>query len=357
MIAALPAVAMLQLSISKADQRAWLIGIGVIGVVIGVTLLLSLMKRLVRGSLQEFAQKTDTPLDDMFIALVDKTSLFFVLFLTLWITPNAVRLPPNVRGFMRVTAVVALLIQLGIWANTIISLLVERFLKQRGSSHATAATAATALAFGARLLIGAIILLIGLNNLGVDVTAMVAGLGLGGLVVALALQNLLRDLLGALAIVMGRPFLVGDVIETDTITGTVEFVGMRSTQIRSASGEEVTVPNNRLLETPLKNLSRRREHRVVIELRLSYDTPTEMIAALPDGLKAIVLGAGPTRFDNVSVKRLGPLGVEMDVIFFVMTTDGAELVRVRNAIYLAVLGMLKTRGIEIARAQGMTVSQ
>ena len=275
---------MLQISLSKSDQRAWLIGIGVIGVVIGVTLLLSLVKRLVRGSLEEFARKTDTPLDDMFIALVNKTSVFFVLFLTLWITPNAVRLSSNVRGSMRVTAVLALLIQLGVWANTIISMLVERFLEQRGTSHATAATAASALAFGARLLIGAIILLIGLNNLGVDVTAMVAGLGLGGLVVALALQNLLRDVLGALAIVMGRPFLVGEVIETDTFTGTVEYVGMRSTQIRSISGEEITVPNNRLLESPIRNLSRRREHRVVIELRLSYDTPTEMIAALPDGL-------------------------------------------------------------------------
>jgi small-conductance mechanosensitive channel len=349
----IPAELIPQIDISKGGTRAWLFVFGVVGVLAAATLLLSLLKRLVRGRLEEFARRTATPIDDLFIALVEKTRFVFLLFLALWIIPSVVRLPSGAQGLMRVTAVMALLVQFAIWANTIISLLVERFLEQRGSSHATAATAASALAFLARLLVGAIILLIGLNNLGVNVTAMVAGLGIGGLVVALALQNLLRDLLGALAIVIGRPFLVGDVIETDNVIGTVEFVGMRWTQIRSASGEEITVPNNKLLESTLRNLSRRREFRVVMDLRLSYDTPPDALAALPESIRAIVLAAGPTRFDNAHVKRLGPLAVELEVVYFVNTADYSEQVKVRNAVNLAVLGMLNRQGIEMARPSGI----
>lgn len=352
----LPALALAQFVISKSDRRAWLVGLGVLGVVIAATVLLSLLKRLVRASLTDFARRTETPIDDMFIAMVNKTSVFLVLFLVLWLTPSVVRVNSATLGFMRVAAVIALLLQLAVWANTIITLLVERFLRQRGTSHATAATAATALAFVARLLIGAILLLIGLNNLGVNVTAMVAGLGLGGLVVALALQNLLRDLLGALAIVMGRPFLVGDVIETADLIGTVEFVGMRSTQVRSVTGEEVTVPNNRLLESPLRNLTRRREHRVVISLALSYDTPVDTLAAIPEGIRAIVIAAGPTRFDNATLKNLGVTAVEFEIVYFVNTTEYPEVLRVRNAVNLAVLGMLRARGIELARPQSVSVS-
>jgi small-conductance mechanosensitive channel len=342
-----------QIDISRGGTRAWLFALGLLGVVIAGTVLLSLIKKLIRRSLEDFARRTTTHLDDLFLALVEKTSFVFLLFLALWIAPLVVAMPRDARGPMKVGAIIALLVQISIWANAIISALVERVVSRGASTHATAATAATALAFVARLFVGTVILLIALNNLGVNVTAMVAGLGIGGLVVALALQNLLRDLLGALAIVIGRPFLVGDVIETDNVVGTVEFVGMRWTQLRSVNGEEVTVPNNKLLESTLRNLSRRREYRVVMDLRLSYDTPGDSLGDLAESVRAIVLAEGSTRFDNAHVKRLGPLAIEFEVVYFVSTTEYAELVKVRNAVNLAVLGMLAGRGIEMARPPGI----
>ena len=330
------------------DAKPWLFALSLLAIVVVASILLALVKRSMRGSLEKIAKRTSTHIDDLMLAVIDTTSFFFLLFLALWIAPLVVQVPRDARAPMQVTAIIALLIQLAIWVNAIISSLVDRVLS-RGGTHASAATAATALAFVARLAVGAILLLIGLDNLGFNVTAMIAGLGIGGLVVALALQNLLRDLLGALAIVVGRPFLVGDVIESEKVVGTVEYVGMRSTQVRSPTGEEVFLPNNKLLDAALRNLSRRREFRAVINVVVSYDTSAATLGALPGQIKAIVMSKEATRFDGAFVKDLGPLGIEIEAVYYVVTTVYAQYMQTRHEINLAIMELLEREGVAIAR--------
>ena len=336
--------------------RPWLFALALLAVVIVASVVLALIKRSLRHSLVAFARRTSTHLDDLLLAVIEKTSFVFLLFMALWIAPYVVQVPKDAVDPMRIVALLALLVQLAIWTNAIISSLVERVLARAGT-HASAATAATALAFVARMVAAAIILLIGLDNFNVDVTAMVAGLGIGGIIVALALQNLLRDLLGALAIVMGRPFLVGDVIESEKLVGTVEYVGMRSTQLRSLDGEEVIIPNNKLLESPLKNLSRRRSFRAVINLRLSYDTPHSALSAISEEIRDIVTAHEQARLDGVFVKNLGQLAIEVEAVYHVTTTDHGAYMRLRHQVNLKVLAMLAREGVEMARYPDILTQQ
>lgn len=330
-----------------AEARPWIFALSLLGIVVIATIVLALVKRSLRGSLERIAKRTPTHVDDIILAVLSKTSFFFVLFVALWIAPMVGRVPVDARAPMRIAGLIALLVQIAIWANAIITSLVARVL-HRGGRNAGAATAATALAVVARIAVAAVILLVALDNLGFNVTAMIAGLGIGGLVVALALQNLLRDLLGALAIIAGRPFLVGEFIHWENVLGSVEYVGMRATQLRSLTGEEITIPNAKLLDSAIRNYTRRREFRAVINLRFGYDVPPATLSELPAKFEAIVASHERTRFDWALVKNLGLLGIEVDVVFYVTTTDFNEHMRIRHAINLEILEMLERQGIRVA---------
>lgn len=192
--------------------------------------------------------------------LVTSTRAVFALFLVAWITPLYVRLPAETPGVFKVVAVLALFIQLGLWSNALIAHWVRRSAEKHGTKEVSAVGTITAIAVIARLLLWILLLLFALDNLGIQVRALIAGLGITGLAVALAAQNILSDLFAALAIVLDKPFLVGDSIsvgpENDAIAGRVESIGLKTTRIRSASGEQVVMANSELLKTRIRNYSR-----------------------------------------------------------------------------------------------------
>lgn len=193
-----------------------------------------------------------------------------------------------------------------------------------------------------------LVVLVALDNVGVNVTALVAGLGIGGIAVALAAQNVLGDLFASLAIVLDRPFVLGDSIAVDTFQGTVESIGVKTTRLRSLSGEELVFSNSDLLKGPIRNYKRMTERRVLFNVGVAYDTPRETVARIPGMLREIVESQSPVRVDRAHFKSLGDSALVFEVVYFVLTPDYSRYMDIQQAVNLAILEQFAQQQIEIA---------
>lgn len=232
---------------------AWLgaLAMAVVAVV-GLHVLMGLaIRRLARR-----AEATRTEVDDLAVDLLRRTRFPFLLALAVYAGSFALDLAPGPSRALGVAAVIAILVQIALWGNLLIAFAIARYVKTAKDQDPAAATTVTAFGFIARLMLWTIIVLLALDNLGVNVTALVAGLGVGGIAVALALQNVLGDLFASFSIVLDKPFVVGDFIIVDDYLGTVEHIGLKTTRIRSLSGEQIVFSNADLLGSRVRNYKR-----------------------------------------------------------------------------------------------------
>jgi len=190
--------------------------------------------------------------------------------------------------------------------------------------------------------------LVALNRLGYDVTALITGLGVGGIAIALAVQNVLGDLFAALAIVLDKPFVVGDTIGVDTFTGTVEQIGLKTTRLRSLNGELLIFSNADLLKGRIRNFKRMQERRIVFTIGVSYDTPADTVARIPTIIREAVTAQQQVRFDRSHFVAYGESALNFETVYFVLTADYLTHVDVLQAINLQILRQFATEKIEFA---------
>jgi len=187
-----------------------------------------------------------------------------------------------------------------------------------------------------------------LDQLGVDVTALVAGLGIGGIAVALALQNILGDLFASAAIVLDKPFMVGDFIVVGEHAGTVEKVGLKTTRVRSLSGEQLVFANALLLNAQLRNFKRMNERRIAFAIGVTYETPLEKLRALPGWLKAAVEAQPKARFDRAHFKSYGDFSLNFEVVYYVLSAEFNVYMDAQQAINLTIYEKLAQEGVQFA---------
>ena len=202
------------------------------------------------------------------------------------------------RGSLAVVgkiAVAALLVQAALWANALVASAIKRIAERRKESDAAEATTLSALGFVGRLAIWSAAALLIVANLGIDVTAMVAGFGIGGIAVALAAQNILGDLFASASIVLDKPFVLGDFVVIDDKMGSVEYIGLKTTRLRSISGEQLIFSNADLLKSRIHNYKQMRQRRIVFTVDVTYDTPYEKVSAIADMLREAVESQGQER--------------------------------------------------------------
>jgi small-conductance mechanosensitive channel len=310
-------------------------------------ILVSVAKRLLHEHALRLVARSRTSLDDLVVHLLHRTQLPAVLFVVLWFAPLIIDTPPGWHTALRSGAIIALTLQLALWVNAAARFMTDRFVRH-GDVRATAATAVSALSFGVQLLMFSLLVLLALANLGVNVSTLLAGLGVGGVAVALAIQNVLKDLLGALNIVISKPFLVGDLIEIDEYLGEVKIVGMRATTLINLPGEEIHVPNQKLLEGVVRNHSRMLERRVSTLLSVHHTTPAAALAAVPTIVAAAVGESKLTRFERASLKRAVTGAFEFEIVYCVESADYDVYARVNHDVWMSIVGGLETRRISIA---------
>jgi len=243
---------------------------------------------------------------------------------------------------------IALFWQAGLWVSTVVvAWLDHRRQVTLGEDRAVAGSIGI-IRFVARVAIWAMVVLLTLDNLGVDITALVAGLGIGGIAVALALQNVLGDLLASLSIALDQPFVLGDFLVVGEHMGSVEYIGIKSTRLRSLTGEQVVISNADLLASRLHNYGRMYERRVVFTLGVTYETPREKLCQIAPLLRRAVEAQEDVRFDRAHFAAYGPYSLDFEVVYYVLSPDFGRHMDAKQAINFRIHEAFESLGVEFA---------
>jgi len=202
--------------------------------------------------------------------------------------------------------------------------------------------------FLAKAAVWSVFLLLILQNLGVQITALLAGVSVGGIAVALAVQNVLGDLFSSLSIVLDKPFVVGDFIIVGDSMGTVEHVGLKSTRVRSLSGEQLVFANSDLLTSRIRNFKRMQERRAVFTFGVTYDTPPEKLEIIPDTVRRLIEEEEQTRFDRCHFKGFGDFALTFETVFYILVPDYNVYMDIQQSINLKLSRFFAETGIEFA---------
>jgi small-conductance mechanosensitive channel len=308
------------------------------------------VRRLVTRQARKYSTGAELPRGVRLLStLVARTQVFPLLALSLIVGSKYLDLGPVAGRVTTVVIVVMIALQVGIWLSTAVRFYLEE--QRLHSREKNAQTVTTILQFIANVLIWSLVLLGALSNLGINVTALVTGLGIGGIAVALAVQNILGDLLASVSIALDKPFEVGDFVNLDGgFMGTVQQIGIKSTRLRSLSGEQIVVPNSEVVKARIRNFARMQERRAVFNFGITYDTPREQVAAVPGLVRAALdeLGQGRTRLDRAHFTAFGDSALNFEVVYFVTVPDFNAYMDIQQAVNLRLMQEFEARGIKFA---------
>jgi small-conductance mechanosensitive channel len=327
------------------SPQAWLTAAGV---AVFIFLILKIFQNFLVRRLERFTRKTETLLDDALLEVVRQTKRFFLAAVALYAGSFVLVLSPGNEQSINTAVVIVAILQGALWGNSAISFWLGNIVQRRKVEDGATATSLTALIFVGKLILWSVAALLVLENLGVNITALVAGLGIGGIAVALALQNVLGDLFASLSIVLDKPFVIGDFIIVDQHLGTVEHIGLKTTRIRSLSGEQVIFSNADLLRSRIRNFKRMYERRIVFSIGVTYDTPYEKLAKIGSILREIVESKSDTRFDRAHFKEYSDSSLMFEVVYFVLKPDFNTYMDIQQSINLDIYRRFQELGIRFA---------
>lgn len=318
----------------------------------GVTTLLTLALALgIRGWVgrryKVLAETERIEVLELPMAVASKTSGAFILIACLFAGSMLLKVPPELRGQAWTLVKLVGFWQLGVWGTAaIVTWLLAR--RQAAGADRAAIGSLGIIGFVMRVVVWALILLLALDNLGVDVTALVAGLGVGGIAVALAVQNVLGDLFASLSITLDRPFEIGDFIIVGEYLGSVEQIGVKSTRLRSLGGEQIIMSNADLLGSRVRNYGRMNERRVVFSLSVTYETPREKLKNIPSIIKQCVERREAARFDRSHFAKYGDFALSFETVYYVRSPDYNAFMDIQQAIYFDIHEAFEREQIEFA---------
>lgn len=278
---------------------------------------------------------------------VSRTKRFFRIMLAAEIVNGFANTPAPLSRIILFLFTISTVIQVAIWLREIILSLIERRAYQSGTEHETLQSAMTLIRLGVSFVVFAIATIVVLDNLGVNITGLIAGLGVGGIAIGLAAQGIFSDLFAAISIIFDRPFKRGDTITYDTTTARVEKIGMKSTRLRSLSGEEKIISNSKLLEKEITNNTQTVYRRVTFTLSLVQHTPPDIAITVPKILQEIV-EAHEAEFIRSGFATFAPSSLDFILVFDVPSEELNDMVAARHAIGIAIMQRFRKDGIEFA---------
>lgn len=281
------------------------------------------------------------------VAALSKTRLAVLVLVGLYAGASLLALPERAQLILSRVAIAAVLVQCAIWGDHAVRAWLAAARAQQAQDP-DRVTSSAAIAFLLRVALWAVVGLMILDNLGVNITTLVASLGIGGIAIALAVQSILGDLFASLSIVLDKPFVVGDFIIVDTMLGTVERIGLKTTRVRSLGGEQIVFSNADLLKSRIQNLRRMEARRVVFRLDLTYDTPEPALRELPQLIEEIVTAQPLVRFDRAHLASLAAPGYTFETVYYVDSADYRVFMDTQQEIYLRIVAMLGERDIRLA---------
>ncbi len=316
-------------------------------IIVGIFLVVQLVKSTVLKKLTRWAQQTKGTMDDFLVLQIDKTIFPFLKLLSVYFGLSFLTFGPKVEHWL---TVVLMLIAtfLGLKIITAgIKFFVNRSLQGQENIEVKMKQAR-----GVLIIINVLIWFTGiiffLSNLGYNVTSIIAGLGIGGIAIALAAQAILGDLFSYFVIFFDKPFEIGDYILVGDKSGIVEYVGLKTTRLRTLAGEQLIFPNHDLTNSRVHNYKRMEKRRIVFSTGVTYDTTADKLASIPQILKDIITSLPDITFDRCHFSAFGDFSLNFETVYFVNTADFLLYKDSQEKINLALIRRFGSEGIEFA---------
>lgn len=300
--------------------------------------------------LTRVASRTHTRVDDGVARVIKRTKAFFFLVVASYWGTRVLELSPQVEKTLAHIASLAVLVQAGLWASSSVRVTAELLSEsnESGAADAARATFAAGFRFLSNLVIWSLVVIFALSNVGVEVSALLAGLGVGGIAVALAAQNVLGDLFASIAIYVDRPFDLGDWVRVDGLIGTVDHVGMRSSRVRASTGELVIVPNRKLIESRIENLRRRGPRLVIAVLAVEYGTPLATLESIPSLVQRVVESVERGKFERCVLRNFADSSLEFEAVFWANSAELDEQMAIIHRVNVGILRAFHEAGVSFA---------
>lgn len=309
-------------------------------------LVLPIVRGYINGLRKRFTGTERARGIELATVIASRTTRFFLWTLAVWIGAASLQLPQGVERRLDALILIVLWFQVGVWAMAAAGYFLDR--KRAQAVDKGHSGSLDLIGFLLRGVIWALVLLLLLDNLGIEVTPLIAGLGITGIAVALAVQTVLGDLLASLSIAFDKPFVVGDFLVVDKDMGTVESIGVKSTRLRSIDGEQIVIANAELLRARVHNYGRMYQRRVVFTIDVRYETPLEKLREVPALLEAAVREQEKVRFDRSHLARHGDYSLIYEVVYFVLDADYNLYMNIQQAIYFRIHEEFRKREIAFA---------
>jgi len=336
----------LEITFFENTLRDWMIALAIfLAILIGLLLIKQIW--LKRASF--LSHKKEGEPDGLLTRLLKQTRWIFLFILAANLALLTLQLPETTRNTIRVITMMILLVQAGFWGNGLIAYIINRRVKKQMEMDAERATTLNVVGLLVRIVLWSVVVLLILDNLpGVQVTTLIASLGITGIAVALAVQNILGDLFSSFTIVMDKPFVIGDFIIVDEYRGTVEHIGLKSTRIRSLTGEQLVFSNSDLLNSRVRNFKQMARRRILFELGVTYQTPPEKLVAIPGLIREIIEKHTEATFDRSHFSAYGDFSLNFETVYWVETPDYYTYMDIQQDINLEIYRSFAELGVEFA---------
>ena len=321
-----------------------------VGAWIAVFLVLRIVRAMIAGVIKRKKRGHYDPAN-VISRLVSKTSsLFLLVVAAALVSPFFPIIPEGWGAYARTLAIIIGIIQLASWSRELLTSTIVGYADASAAQSGVLANAVSLIKALVAIGVWTIALLMILSNLNIEITALIAGLGVGGIAVGLAAQSLFKDLFSSFAIVFDQPFLKGDFITFDQgeYLGDVEKIGMKTTRIRSLSGEQIIISNSQLLDKEIRNYRRLDERRSLFTVGVLYRTPHEKLRRIPDLIKDAVEKVEKARFERSHLKEYGDSSINFETVFWVEDRPYAVFMEVNHQVLLNIHKAFEDEGIDFA---------
>ena len=318
------------------------LGLFIIGIIV-----IKIFRSIILKQLKKWAEKTNTTLDDFIILGIQKSIVPILYYGTFYFAVKTLSISTTLDSILNVLSILVIVFfAIRLITSTLDFSIVSYASRQEGEDKK--AKQLKSISALARFVIWGIGFIFLLDNLGFDISAIVAGLGIGGIAVAIAAQAILGDLFSYFVIFFDRPFELGDFIIVDDKTGTVEHIGIKTTRIRALSGEQLVISNTDLTSARVHNYKKLQRRRVVFQIGVIYQTPAEKLKVIPELVKQIIVATPDTEFDRGHFKSFGDFSLNFEFVYYVLSADYAIYMNIQQAINMEIFNKFEAEGIEFA---------
>ena len=322
--------------------ESWAIAVAL---TLGVTLALHWLRRFALHKMQTLSARSDSLTNELVAGMLRKTYIIGMLAVSAYLGSLILELTDKQRLVASRVAIAALLLQLAIWGDTLLRSWRDRYLANGDNPRKASRTI---VAFMLRLALWVIAFLMVLDNFGFNITALIASLGIGGIAVALAVQNILGDLFASLSIMLDKPFEIGDFIIVGEVLGSVEYIGLRTTRIRGLGGEQVIFSNNDLLKSRIHNHKRMETRRVAFVLRVAYGSSEQQLARIPELIRDVISARSDVAFERAHFFNYGEWSLNFEVVYHFQSPDYIKHMDAQQAILLEIYRRFEREQIRFA---------